>query len=66
MKGVEAYDCSGFHPNCPGVQVVAVGGFAHLWCPTCKVLCRLEAAAPKFQSLDAARYPKPPVGVPNA
>lgn len=54
MKGVQAYDCSQFHGTCSGIQVVDIGGFPHLWCPTCRVLSNLQAVAPKFENFDKA------------
>lgn len=54
MIGARAYDCRAFHPGCEGVTVVDVGGFANLWCPTCRVLCNLEAVAPKFEEYKEA------------
>lgn len=54
MDGVQAYDCSQWHSACPGVQVIDVGGFAKLWCPTCRVYADLQAVSPKFASHKSA------------
>ena len=54
MRGVQAYACSAFHTTCTGIVPVDVGGFAHLWCPGCRVLARLEAVAPKFATAELA------------
>ena len=59
MEGVRAYDCSGFHPQCLGVEVVDIGGFGWLWCPVCGVLCNMEAVSPKFQDFNSACCAKP-------
>jgi len=59
MEGVRAYDCSEFHRPCAGVTVIDVGGFAHLWCPACRVYANLEAVSPKFQNYARAKVPAP-------
>lgn len=53
MIGVQAYACGAFHPNCPVIPV-DIGGFAWLWCDNCRVLCRAEAVAPKYEDYDTA------------
>lgn len=47
MKGVRSWCCNDFHPDCAGVTPVDVGGFAHLWCPVCRVFTNLEAVGCK-------------------
>lgn len=63
MKGVQAWDCSTFHPGCLNVAVVDVAGFKYLWCPDCRVLANLDAMAVKHQSLDTARKTGKGLGV---
>lgn len=63
MKGVREYDCSKFHPVCPGVTIVDVGGFPNLWCPVCRCLCNLEAVSPKFPSYELGPKEPQPVEV---
>jgi len=48
MIGVRAWSAADFHPNCPDVSPVDIGGFLYLWCYTCRCLCNLEAVCPKF------------------
>jgi len=50
MRGVEAYDCKSFHPECTEVEPIEGSGFMYLWCNNCRVLARLEAVANKFPS----------------
>lgn len=47
MKGVRSWRCDNFHPLCPGVTPIDIGGFAHLWCPQCRILVNLEAVGTK-------------------
>lgn len=61
MEGVRAYDCVAFHPSCTDVEVVDVGGFAHLWCKGCRVLANMEAVSTKFQTYQHACASEPAV-----
>lgn len=55
MRGANAYDCSHFHPTCVDVRVLELGGFAYLWCPTCRILANLQAVSAKLQSYADAK-----------
>lgn len=61
MHGARAYDCASFHPSCTGVTVVEVGGFAHLWCPGCRIYANLEAVSVKFKTYEEACISRQPV-----
>lgn len=58
MEGLRAWDASHWHPECPGVLPVDIGGFAHLWCPVHRCLANLEAVAPKAKAyFNESNYP---------
>jgi len=55
MKGVRSWCSKDFHPKCQGVVPVDIGGFAHLWCPDCRVLANLEAVSIKDPTYSQAK-----------
>lgn len=50
MKGIQAYDISAWHPLCTNIQIVDIAGFAHVYCPSCRILANMQAMCPKFAS----------------
>lgn len=51
MIGVNAYNCTGFHPACRvkgHVTVLDVAGKPYLWCQCCGVLADLQAVSVKY------------------
>lgn len=55
MKGAPAYDCRSWHGGrACDVIPIDIGGFAWLWCKTCRQLVRLEAVSPKHETIEAS------------
>lgn len=62
MKGVQAYDCEAFHPDC-NVVPVDIGGFSYLWCADCHVLANMQAVSYRCLHLDTACKAKTAKGI---
>lgn len=57
-QGVNAYEIPNWHNGCENVQIVEMGGFAYLWCPTCRVFANMQAVARKLQKYETSALPK--------